>query len=64
MPKLQAIAKNGYDDQINVSADTNVPYGAVMEVMGMLNSVGYHKIGLVTGDIKDQIVPLKPEVKN
>jgi biopolymer transport protein TolR len=47
--KLQAISKNGYDEQIFVRADTTVDYGAVMEVMGLLNSVGYRKIGLVTG---------------
>jgi biopolymer transport protein TolR len=49
--KLQAIAKNGYEDQIFVRADTTVDYGAVMEVMGLLNSVGYKKIGLVTGNL-------------
>jgi biopolymer transport protein TolR len=48
-PKLQAVAKNGYDEQIFVRADTNVPYGSVMQVMGALNSAGFHKIGLVTG---------------
>ncbi len=47
--KLQAISKNGYEEQIFVRADTTVDYGAVMEVMGLLNSVGYRKIGLVTG---------------
>lgn len=54
--KLQAIAKNGYDEQLFVRADTNVPYGAVMEVMGLLNSSGYKKIGLVTST-KDKTVP-------
>jgi biopolymer transport protein TolR len=47
--KLAAIAKNGVDEQIFVRADTNVDYGSVMEVMGLLNSAGYKKIGLVTG---------------
>lgn len=51
--KLIAIAKNGYDEQIFVRADTNVSYGAVMEVMGLLNGAGYRKIGLVTGDAED-----------
>ncbi len=46
--KLQAIAKNGYEEQLFVRADTNVSYGAVMEVMGLLNGAGYKKIGLVT----------------
>ncbi|MCB1377921.1 MAG: biopolymer transporter ExbD [Alphaproteobacteria bacterium] len=47
-PKLVAIAKNGYEEQLFVRADTAVPYGRVMEVMGLLNSAGYRKIGLVT----------------
>jgi len=49
-PKLVAIAKNGYEKQIFVRADTNVAYGKVMEVMGLLNGAGYRKIGLVTGN--------------
>ena len=58
-PKLQAIAKNGYEEQIFVRADTNVSYGSVMEVMGLLNGAGYRKIGLVTGDLEK-----KAEVSN
>ncbi len=49
-PKLIAIAKNGYNEQIFVRADTSVAYGSVMEVMGLLNGAGYRKIGLVTGN--------------
>jgi biopolymer transport protein TolR len=51
-PKLFAIAKNGYEEQIFVRADTNVDYGSVMEVMGLLNGAGYRKIGLVTGNLE------------
>ena len=47
--KLIAIAKNGYDEQLQLSADTHVPYGRVMEVMGLLNGAGYRKLGLRTG---------------
>ena len=54
--KLQALAKNGNQEQLMVRADTNVPYGAVMEVMGVLNGAGYSKIGLVTST-KDKVVP-------
>jgi biopolymer transport protein TolR len=50
IPKLQAIAKNGYDEQIFVRGDTGVNYGRVMEVMGALSAAGYKKLGLVTGD--------------
>jgi biopolymer transport protein TolR len=56
--KLQALAKNGNQEQLMVRADTAVPYGAVMEVMGVLNSAGYNKIGLVTYP-KDKVPPLK-----
>ena len=51
IPKLQAIAKNGTEEQVMVRADTTVDYGAVMEVMGALNSAGYKKIGLLTGTL-------------
>jgi biopolymer transport protein TolR len=50
--KLDALAKNGAEDQIFVRADTSVSYGAVMEVMGLLNGAGYKKIGLVTGNLE------------
>lgn len=46
--KLQAIAKNGYEERIFVRADTTVNYGFVMKVMGELNAAGFKKIGLVT----------------
>lgn len=46
--KLEAIAKNGYEERIFVRADTTVNYGLVMKVMGELNSAGFKKIGLVT----------------
>jgi len=44
--KLGALSKNGTDDQVTVQADTSTPYGAVAQVMGILNSAGYNKIGL------------------
>ena len=56
-PKLLAIAKNGYEEQVFVRADTNVSYGSVMEVMGLLNGAGYRKIGLVTGNFDDTPTP-------
>lgn len=48
VPKLEAIAKNGYDQRIFVRGDAAVDYGKVMEVMGLLNSAGFKRIGLVT----------------
>ena len=52
--KLTAIAKAGYEEQLFVRADTSVPYGPVMEVMGLLNSAGYRKIGLDHRPPKDE----------
>jgi biopolymer transport protein TolR len=54
IPKLQAIAQNGYDERIYVRGDTSVDYGTVMKVMGALNQAGYRKIGLVTGSEPEQ----------
>jgi biopolymer transport protein TolR len=54
IPKLEAIAQNGYDERIYVRGDTSVNYGTVMKVMGALNQAGYRKIGLVTGSEPEQ----------
>jgi biopolymer transport protein TolR len=48
IPKLQAIAKNGYDERLYVRGDKATDYGTVMRLMGALNQAGYKKIGLVT----------------
>ena len=49
VPKLQAMAKVGVEEQIFVRADEAVDYGFVMKVMGELNAAGFKKLGLVTG---------------
>ena len=48
VPKLQAIAKNGFDERIFVRGDKTVDYGRIMQVMGVLNKAGFKRIGLVT----------------
>jgi len=48
VPKLQAIAKNGFEERIFVRGDKTVDYGKVMQVMGVLNKAGFKRIGLVT----------------
>ena len=48
VPKLMAISENGYNQRIFVRGDKAVDYGKVMEVMGLLNSAGFTRIGLVT----------------
>ena len=47
-PKLKAIAKNGYDEQIFVRGDKGIDYGTVMRVMGRVKAAGFTKVSLVT----------------
>ena len=47
-PKLKAIAKNGYDEQIFVRGDKGIAYGTVMRVMGRISAGGFRKVSLVT----------------
>jgi biopolymer transport protein TolR len=46
--KLQAIAKNGVDERINLRGDKTTDYGSILRVMGRLNDAGFKKIGLVS----------------
>ncbi len=47
--RLAAIAsERGADERVFVRADQAVDYGDVMSVMGLLNSVDFRNIGLVT----------------
>ncbi|MBB5752604.1 ExbD/TolR family protein [Prosthecomicrobium pneumaticum] len=48
VPKLEAIAKTGYDERIFVRGDTDAVYGTVMKVMGAISGAGYRNLGLVT----------------
>jgi len=48
VPRLTAIAANGYDQRIFVRGDKSVDYGRVMEVMGLMSAAGFTHIGLVT----------------
>jgi biopolymer transport protein TolR len=57
VPKLMAIAENGYAQRIFVRGDRTVDYGRVMEVMGLLNSAGFTRIGLVTESQRCQPEP-------
>jgi biopolymer transport protein TolR len=47
-PKLKAIAKNGYDEQIFIRGDKGIDYGTVMRVMGRVKAGGFTKVSLVT----------------
>jgi biopolymer transport protein TolR len=48
VPRLTAIAANGYDQRIFVRGDQAVDYGRVMEVMALISAAGFTHIGLVT----------------
>jgi len=48
IPKLRAIQAERRDDRIFLRADGDIPYEAVMQVMGALNAGGFRNIGLVT----------------
>ncbi len=51
-PKLKAIAKNGFDEQIYVRGDKGVPYGVVMKVMSRINAGGFKKLSFVLDEEK------------
>jgi biopolymer transport protein TolR len=48
VPKLSAIAKNGYDERIFVRGDRRVNYGIIMRVMGTISAAGFRRIALVS----------------
>lgn len=47
-PRLIAITNSGYEERIYVRGDRKVNYGAVMKVMGSLQSAGFKRVALVT----------------
>jgi biopolymer transport protein TolR len=48
VPKLTAIAKNGYEERIFVRGDRRVNYGVIMRVMGTISAAGFRRIALVS----------------
>lgn len=48
VPKLVAITKNAKKETIYVRGDKGLEYGAIMKVMGQLNSAGFNRVSLVT----------------
>jgi biopolymer transport protein TolR len=53
VPKLIAIASNGYEERIYVRGDRRVNYGTVMKVMGTISAAGFRRIALVT-ELEDE----------
>jgi biopolymer transport protein TolR len=48
VPKLQAIAKTGYQERIFIRGDRLADYGTVMKVMAEISAAGFRNIGLVS----------------
>lgn len=48
VPRLIAITGNNPDVRIFVRGDKNIPYGRVMQVMGVINGAGFSKVALIT----------------
>ncbi|MFC5992489.1 protein TolR [Limoniibacter endophyticus] len=48
VPKLQAIAKTGYEERIFIRGDRTSNYGIVMQVMARISAAGFSNMGLVT----------------
>ncbi|MEZ5812507.1 MAG: protein TolR [Rhizobiaceae bacterium] len=48
VPKLEQIAKTGYEERIYVRGDRTADYGTVMKVMARISSAGFGNLGLVT----------------
>jgi biopolymer transport protein TolR len=54
VPKLTAIAKNGFEEVIYIRGDRRTNYGALMQIMGKVSAAGFRKISLVT-DLQERI---------
>ncbi|MBK9081662.1 MAG: biopolymer transporter ExbD [Rhizobiales bacterium] len=48
VPKLQTVAKSGFDERIYIRGAKAVNYGRVAEIMSLVTSAGYKKVALVT----------------
>jgi len=48
LPRLEALAKEGYESRIYIRADSKAEYGPVAAVMARMSTAGYTNLGLVT----------------
>jgi biopolymer transport protein TolR len=51
-PRLEAVARAGYEQRIFIRADQTADYGVVAQVMARINAAGYRNIGLVTDPLE------------
>ena len=47
VPRLTAVATEGFEERIYVRGDRTANYGTIMTVMGTINNAGFKRIGLV-----------------
>ena len=50
IPRLMALASNGYEERIYIRADKSVDYGTVLKVMGAINGAGFKKLAMVSAE--------------
>lgn len=48
VPRLQAIAGQGYEQRIYVRGDKDAAYGTVADIMARINRAGFTRVALVT----------------
>jgi biopolymer transport protein TolR len=62
--KLEAITRNRLDHKgVFLRADAKIPYGYVMEVMGLIRQAGIDQIGMVTEPAKSPAPNAQPKGK-
>ena len=46
--KLQALAKNGFEERLYIRGSKAINYGRIAEIMSLITSAGYKRVALVT----------------
>ena len=54
VPRLEAIAANGYEERIFVRGDRNADYGTILQVMGQISSAGFTRLALISNQEQGQ----------
>ena len=57
--RLKQLAAGRADSEVQLRADTSVPYGRVVELMGELHKAGLHRIAFVTDPVAPSDKPQK-----
>ncbi|GKS96520.1 biopolymer transporter ExbD [Acidovorax sp. SUPP2825] len=58
--RLAQLAREQPDTEVQLRADTAVPYGRVVEVMGAANAAGLRRIGFVADPAAPSAAPVSP----